>query len=191
MVIEHAMPVDPDSVGAYFYCDGTDATSIDVSHILRSLLAQLLFCNPRKTEPLIGRLQQNRCTRGPPSHPSQLQDLIIETVSYYTEATIVLDAADECSKEAREQLLSCLAYIVKKANSLQLFMSSRDEHDIREHLIPHAIDFSLSETSAATSLYEDIKIYIQDEFDRKPRLKRLDSDLKARIFHKMLESNNM
>jgi len=192
MVIEHIMPVDPDCVGAYFYCDGADATSVNVSNILRSLLAQLLFCNPRKTEPLIARLQEIRFTGGNlPSHPSQLQDYIVEAASYYTETTIVLDAVDECNRNAREDLLPCLVYIVEQVSSLRLFLSSRDELDIRENLIPPAIDFSLGGTSAASSLHEDIKIYIQDEFDRKPRLKRLRSGLKLQISDKMLRSNNM
>jgi len=191
-VIEHVMPVDPDCVGTYFYCDGTDATSINVGNILRSLLAQLLFYNPSKTEPLLARLQEIRLTGANlPSHPSQLQDYIVEAASYYSEATIVLDAVDECHKNAREDLLPCLVYLVEQVSSLRLFISSRDELDIRENLIPLAIDFSLGNTSAASSLHEDIRIYIQDEFDRKPRLKRLGSNLKTQISDTMLGSDNM
>ena len=84
MVIEHIMPVDPDCVGTYFYYDRTDATLINVSNILRSLLAQLLFCNPRKTKPLLARLQKIRLTGANlPSHPCQLQDYIVEAASYW------------------------------------------------------------------------------------------------------------
>ncbi|KAF8423013.1 hypothetical protein EV426DRAFT_705488 [Tirmania nivea] len=191
MVIEHIIPADPDCVGTYFYCDRTDATFTNVGNILRSLLAQLLFYNPTKTEPLIARLQAIRLTGANlPSHPSQLQDYIVEAATYYTEAIIVLDAVDECHKNAREDLLVCLVYIVGQVSSLRLFMSSRDETDIRENLIPPAIDFSLGEVSASSSLHEDIKIYIQDEFDRKPRLKRLRSDLKLQISDKILGSHD-
>ena len=75
---------------------------------------------------------------------------------------LILDALDECDKEARRQILNAMSYLVSEATRpVKIFISSRVEVDIKTQLEGHNL-ISIE----ATDNKEDIKKFILEQINK-------------------------
>ena len=170
-----------DTVIAYHYVDFNDPKSLSPACILLNLFTQLL---PRDGKWIKDFPDLVSRKDGQESPPVRIKDLceFIRRASNYHKVIIAVDALDECN-ENREELLSHLRDL-GAIEGISLFVTSRKEHDIQEIFqnLP-----CLSLNKLRSKLVVDIEAYIEDEFRKRGRLRRLTSELKFEIRDKLVE----
>ena len=126
---------------AYFYCtrNASEPERADPDEIMRSILKQLCYSNPRvstgeQVATVYRRVQEKALDDGIDDPPKltimECQQLILAILDECP-ATIVVDALDEVDPHRRHELLSALDKIVQKSSSIvKLLISSRDDNDI-------------------------------------------------------------
>jgi hypothetical protein len=103
-------------------------------------------------------------------------------------ATIIIDALDECDPERRHELLSAFDTITQNsANVVQIFISSRDDHDILCRL-ENSPDIFIR----ASDNGEDIDHFVRSQVDQSIANKRLlsgkiSTELRERIISVLTE----
>lgn len=96
-------------------------------------------------------------------------ELINNLRDHYPTTTIVIDALDECDPERRGDFLEALESILKNSTNLvKIFISSRDDKDIVDHLRNYP---NLSISSDKNT--QDIQIFTLAEVDRLVKVGRL------------------
>lgn len=170
---------------AYFYCSrsSSEPERSDPEQILRSIARQISRYEPGKREPFdfAANIYKEREGTGADIYkeredtgagPLDLEDsvnLIIKQTDYYPNVSIVINALDECDEKTRHRLLSALTTIIREASGLvKIFVSSRDEKDIRPRLqdLPNLY-------IRANDNAEDIKRFVQKEVNEAVAAKRL------------------
>ncbi|KAI0869165.1 hypothetical protein GGS24DRAFT_173997 [Hypoxylon argillaceum] len=122
---------------AYFYCSRNPAEPerSDPEMILASIFQQFSSSGPGKPllPPTVTTYQSHE-NEGFSSDGLQVQDsykLLLESLSTYPTAKIIIDALDECHPQTRQGLLDKLVDILHESPTLvKIFVSSRDDHDI-------------------------------------------------------------
>lgn len=150
---------------AYFYCYFQELARSDPKLVLRAIVKQLCVAYSEEglPEPVMS-IYKARERWGHSTGPLDLiesRNLIIELSGKFSHTTIVIDALDECNQTTRGEMFRILKEIVESGNGLQIFVTSRNEGDIREMLLSmpnHYID--------ASDNSEDIKKYIRTEVTR-------------------------
>lgn len=65
----------------------------------------------------------------------ECETALVEMINSYPRTVLLLDALDECKKDTRRQVVQLFKRLVEKTNScLKIFIASRPEHDISDHL---------------------------------------------------------
>lgn len=151
---------------AYFYCNYREEERRDPASILRALVKQLCLAVPEKTLPKsILSIYQKREDSGHTSGPLSLdesKDLILGLSARFSQTTIVIDALDECNRATRRDLFRVLKQILASTNHTRIFVTSRNDGDIRDMLVglpSHYIN--------ATDNTKDIDIYINSEIENR------------------------
>lgn len=168
---------------AYFYCYYQEETRSDPGSILRAIAKQLCIAYSSEGLPApLWSIYEKREKEGHSTGPLDLfesRSLIINLSKEFLQTTIIIDALDECNPATRIELLRALKGIAISGNSVKIFVTGRNEGDIRDMLfkIPnHYID--------AKDNSEDIRMYIKAEIKRfcteKPSLK-VDTALESEI----------
>ena len=151
-----------------FYCDYKFPEKSKAEYLFRSLLGQLLrsFDDslPQAPSPVHDILAKYSRTRSVADIP--LTDVLSElaTCSTCEHVTIVIDALDEC--EDREKVLRWLCQL---PSSIYLFISSRDEDDIRcSFKSPRLREQEVT----PEDIEDDIRAYLENKFseDQNPNL---------------------
>ena len=202
MVIERMQPPTDDSQDncasepvAFFYCHRNEETRRDPRVILASIVKQLSVpFLPGLPEPVIKRYDR-RVKDGYASGCLELpesQDLIVSLLGGYSKATIIIDALDEVSPEKRGQLLDALKSIIDSSPKVRIFVSSRNDVDIRlqlEQLPYHYVD--------ATDNQSDIERFVRREIEQGIKRKKLlhgrldlDDDLPQEIIQTLVTKAN-
>ena len=109
-----------------------------------------------------------------PSSRNQLNfesslNLLGHLVECFKHPVVVLDALDECSEEVRSHLLRGLLSVIQKTkHPLKVFISSRHNPDIEDHLqdLPHVCIEARDNT-------QDIENYVRQELTLRIQDKRL------------------
>ncbi|KAL8933454.1 MAG: hypothetical protein Q9216_006354 [Gyalolechia sp. 2 TL-2023] len=171
---------------AFFYCDYKDPATQNPLFILGSLIQQIAKQDEQSFEKV-----QAFCDRKNPECKADydydcqaLRDLILDIVSCFDCATVVVDGVDECGTHTAEviELLTSLNAQIDSTNIKTLFLS-RDEIDIRECLG----DYSQVAIAANKS---DLRLYVGAEIDiriRSHKLRIRDPSLKGYIMDTLVD----
>ncbi|EHK40269.1 hypothetical protein TRIATDRAFT_322726 [Trichoderma atroviride IMI 206040] len=128
----------PSTALAYFYFSFSDTQKQNVDGMLASLIKQV--GSRQLNKQLLQRLGEYM-TKGQRPDAKTLREVLISSLSRFSDVYVVIDALDECPvlNERRERLLENLDYILANTpDSLHVFLTSRKEPDIdaqiRDHL---------------------------------------------------------
>lgn len=177
----------------YFYCNRNESQRQDPAAIMRSIVKQMSLVWPEAGLPKpVVEAYIERTKRGLAGGYLAFQecvDLVILLLDLYPQTTIIIDGLDESDPIERWRLLDALTAIMHATtNSVKIFISSRDDPDIRLKLerVPNLyID--------AQDNREDIERFIQREVKLtvgSRRLWRLPEALRSRIVSVILEKAN-
>lgn len=159
---------------AYFYCSRSTAEPqrANPQSILACIARQL--SRQSQTQPiapptlaLYNKLHSMDGSRGIPSI-TDLSCLIRELTEVYDRSMIVVDALDECDQNTRCELVEVLKSIIESASLVKVFVSSREEGDLRLSLQTHS---GLQVTSLKNE--DDIQKFVEFETDRLVAKKQL------------------
>lgn len=132
---------------------------------MRALIKQLCLAAPGESLPKpVLSIYQEREKKGHifgPLNLDESKNLIVGLSAGFLQTTIVIDALDESNRSTRRDLLHALKQIVVSANHVKIFVTSRNDGDIRKTLV----DFS-NHYIDATDNTKDINIYINSEVGR-------------------------
>ena len=141
---------------AYFYCDyKSDEKSLPMN-ILRSLLCQLISRFQPPLPPSIADIPETYSSVSS-SRTIPLAAIISKIVNEYSTVSFVIDGMDECRDRAE-----ILHELRQLSGCIRLFITSRDEDDIRESLRryrKHELLISMGDTR------EDIERYVVGTLD--------------------------
>jgi hypothetical protein len=167
---------------AYFYADFSEAKTGQPKHILRSFLAQLVSSKPELIQfEFADMVKQMNNNHEPPSEVSDLADLIVKACSQYMDATLVLDALDECV--AREEFLPCFETL-RESNNISILVTSRKEKDIRDVFRNH-VTIALEEEGK--HVLRDMEKHICQELANSRGLTKIPQRMKDIIITSLLE----
>ncbi|KAG9661667.1 hypothetical protein KCU64_g2427, partial [Aureobasidium melanogenum] len=146
----------------------------DPCEILRSIIKQLSQSQSGILQSTVDSFEQNRLEAEvdglPPSTLilSECKNLLLQIVNT-TPATIVIDALDECDPTRRHHLLSFFNNIITTSqNVVKIFITSRDEIDLRAH-IAHCDRIRITEEQNC----HDIQKFVVTEVDQAIKNRRL------------------
>ncbi|KAL1853979.1 hypothetical protein VTK73DRAFT_8855 [Phialemonium thermophilum] len=158
---------------AFFYCSRNTAEPerADPDKILSALLKQLSGSDPDEPIriPVADEYKRRKAEAGRDcSEPKSLDvedcTKLITELCDANPAFIVVDALDECDPQRRYELLEALDTIATRSKEIvKVFLSSRDDIDIRRHIqLSRVFESHISEEKNG----EDIDSYIRKEVDR-------------------------
>lgn len=124
---------------AYFYCNYKEDQRRDPASIARSLVKQLCLRTPgigsaSSFPALVLALYDKRkadADLGRTLSIGECKDLLIGLSTGFLRTTIIVDALDECDPETRGKLCDLLAQVVSSSKRVKVFVTSRDEGDLR------------------------------------------------------------
>lgn len=130
----------------------------DVSQIIVALIKQL--CRKKDVVPP-GFLKVKQDAMD----PSQLgnQESFITVASEFREVVVIIDALDECPKDARNRILGFLSGVANNLPCAKVFVTSRRERDIEEAFMK--LKTPIIEIEAG-SVAADISSYVRSEVKR-------------------------
>jgi hypothetical protein len=158
---------------AYFYCSITSRDRITPESVLRAITKQL--CHAYSGEKLPKKLVEIKDKRVRESAGllslEESTNLIIELSNYLSSGVwIVIDALDECDGSTRKNLFTSLDKIVTGGKDIRIFLTGRDEADIRGYMMQRHQNYLIDPRDNAS----DIELYIKSE------LRKLYEDLAFR-----------
>ncbi|KAK1508104.1 uncharacterized protein CCOS01_16105 [Colletotrichum costaricense] len=121
---------------AFFYCNSSDQSRQSIQSILRSYIRQLGEVNghPESIHETLFNLYQRKQIQSDITL-QECETALVEMINSYPRTVLILDALDECKKDTRRQIVQLFKRLVEKTNScLKIFIASRPEHDISDHL---------------------------------------------------------
>lgn len=159
---------------AYFYCSRNTAEPqrANPQSILACIARQLSRQSQAQpiappTLALYNKLHSRDGSRGIPSI-TDLSCLIRELTELYDRSLIVVDALDECDQDTRWELVEALESITGSASLVKVFVSSREEGDLRLSLQTHS---GLQVTSLENE--DDVRKFVEFETERLVAKKQL------------------
>ena len=166
-----ALHVNTSEPVTYFYCHRNEEPRRDPRIIMASIVKQLTVpVLPSLPEQVVSSYDK-RVKDGFASgclELSECRDLIVSLLGIYSKVTIIIDALDEVLPDKRDQLLDALKVILGSSPKVKIFVSSRNDVDIRlqlEQLPYHYID--------AADNQSDIERFVQREVERGIEKKKL------------------
>jgi hypothetical protein len=178
----HSQVSTADHGFAYFYADFSEVKTRQPKHVLRSLLAQLLSKESDMVHTDFGDvIERMHDHREPPSEVSELTGLIVKACGHFADATLVLDALDEC--EAREEFLPCFEAL-RDAGSIRILVTSRKEKDIRDAFRSHV---AIALDGEGEQIHADMEKHIRLELDNGHGLAKIPQRMKVIIINSLLE----
>ncbi|KXH41389.1 hypothetical protein CNYM01_04046 [Colletotrichum nymphaeae SA-01] len=121
---------------AFFYCNSSDQSRQSIQSILRSYIRQLgeVIGHPESIHETLFNLYQRKQIQSDITL-QECETALVEMINSYPRTVLILDALDECKKDTRRQIVQLFKRLVEKTNScLKIFIASRPEHDISDHL---------------------------------------------------------
>ena len=153
---ERALHKDVGIGFAYYNYKSTEMR--DASQIIAALIKQL--CRKKDVVPP-GFLKVKQDAMD----PSQLgnQESFITVASEFREVVVIIDALDECPKDARNGILGFLSGVANNLPCAKVFVTSRRERDIEEAFMK--LKTPIIEIEAG-SVAADISSYVRSEVKR-------------------------
>ncbi|KAI3529843.1 hypothetical protein CSPX01_15222 [Colletotrichum filicis] len=154
------------SVGlAFFYCNSSDRNRQSFESILRSYVRQLgeVTGHPESIHKELFKLYQSRQIQSDITR-EDCKKALVEMIKSYPRTVLILDALDECNKDTRRDIVELFELLVKKTKSLKIFIASRPEHDISDHLRSFQ-ELSPTITINTSDNQGDIEKFVNTEVD--------------------------
>ena len=120
----------------YFYFNRNDPQRQDPTALLQAIVKQLSIAFPGLPKLVLAEYKK-RQDRGHAEGPldwEECRDLIVNLLGIYPQTTVVIDALDECEMDKRWILFDALQAMTGSSGLVKIFVSSRDETDIRRGL---------------------------------------------------------
>lgn len=152
---------------AYFYCmrDSAEPQRAMPQQILACIARQLSRRSPIDSiaPPTLKLYEELHLQDGSNRAPNieELSALIRDLTHLYDRTMIVIDALDECDSDTRWELVEALESLTESASLVKVFISSREEGDLRLSLNSHG---QLGITSLENQ--DDIRKFVELETDR-------------------------
>lgn len=163
-----------DTAIAYFYCDFQERMKQTTAGLLGSVIAQLLGqLQNMKIPEEIQELYQQKSHLLDNSSVECLQGALPSIIRQFSKVIFVVDALDECAN--RIDFLESIKWF-RNLEKVNLLVTSRDELDIR-------LEFEglPSLMIGPKNITSDIELYIVNEIERQPKLRRLKQTMKSQI----------
>jgi ankyrin repeat protein len=182
-----------DEAFAYFYCNKQDPARRKPKEILRSMIRQLATGPWREREKgktihkTVHDLWIKSQDKGISSTFAQWEACLLALVDTYPKTTIVLDAFDECETEQRRDLLklfTALASRHEEANRVKIFISTRPEEDVLQHLDQYPV-IRVKEKHNA----DDIESFVRTKIAEHSRWSKMPEDFQAEVVQILLEKS--
>ncbi|KAL7266829.1 hypothetical protein RUND412_010606 [Rhizina undulata] len=157
---------------AYFYCKYGEIDRQEPQSILSTIVKQLSLMSPEGflTEAVISLFEKQK-KNGVKSRFLWLDEstgLISNLSRAFEQTIIIVDALDECNKETRFQLLDALKELRSSTEGLKIFITSRNDDDIRIEL-ENESDVYIQPSDNSS----DIKLFVVAEVEKNISKKRL------------------
>ncbi|KAI3530042.1 hypothetical protein CABS01_16023 [Colletotrichum abscissum] len=154
------------SVGlAFFYCNSSDRNRQSFQSILRSYVRQLgeVTGHPESIHEELFKLYQSRQIQSDITL-KDCETALVEMINSYPRTVLILDALDECKKDTRRHIVELFKRLVEKTKSLKIFIASRPEHDISDHLRSFQ-ELRATITINTSDNQDDIEKFVNTEVD--------------------------
>ncbi|UQC89467.1 uncharacterized protein CLUP02_14998 [Colletotrichum lupini] len=154
------------SVGlAFFYCNSSDRNRQSYQSILRSYVRQLgeVTGHPESIHEELFKLYQSKQIQSDITL-KDCEKALVEMINSYPRTVLILDALDECNKDTRRHIVELFKRLVEKTNSLKIFIASRPEHDISDHLRSFQ-ELRATITINTSDNQDDIEKFVNTEVD--------------------------
>ncbi|KAL7266669.1 hypothetical protein RUND412_010779 [Rhizina undulata] len=157
---------------AYFYCKYGEKDRQDPQSILSTIAKQLALMSPEASLPkAVISLYEEQKNDGVKSRRlwlDQSTELILQLSREFEQTIIIIDALDECPKKSRYELLVALEKLRTSTEGVKIFVTSRDDDDIRIQLKKESeVYIQPSDNS------RDIELFVVTEVDKYISSKRL------------------
>ncbi|KAL7266091.1 hypothetical protein RUND412_011377, partial [Rhizina undulata] len=157
---------------AYFYCKYGEVDRQEPTSILSTIVKQLSLLSPEGFLPkaVISFYEEQR-KDGIEFRPLGLDkssELIQQLSKAFDQTVIIVDALDECNKETRFSLLVALKKLRSSTEGLKIFLTSRNDDDIRLELETESEVFIQSSDNSG-----DIELFVETEVEKYISTKRL------------------
>jgi len=173
----------------YFYFDFKTIAKQEVSACMSSIVAQL--CGKVSDLPEYVKQVYKRCNFGKlQGSVGDLEEMLFKLVNKLEQVFIIIDALDECPKNAeREQLLAAICSMKSKSlPNLHVLVTSRREPDIEEVLLPLLTSPAIPLQGSRVDM--DIKIHISRQLETDTRLKKWAEEIKKEIEDTLMNGAN-
>ncbi|KAL7267374.1 hypothetical protein RUND412_010042 [Rhizina undulata] len=166
------MPRPTNYALAYFYCKYGEIDRQRPQSIMSTIVKQLSLLGPEGSLPkAVISLYDQQKNGGVESRPLGLDnstELIVQLSKPFDQTVIIVDALDECDKKTRHQLMAALKKLRSSTKGLKIFITSRNDDDIRIELETESgVFIQLSDNSS------DIKLFVEAEVEKYVSTKRL------------------
>lgn len=185
-----------DEAFAFFYCIKQDAARSEPKEILRSIIRQLATGPWKKsiTNPTIDKriykLWLNDRAKGNLSTFREWEDCLLALVDTFANTTIVLDALDETTTQHRQGLIDLFTKLATRSSdskSVKVFVSSRPQVDISQHMDQHHIIRMEEKHNAG-----DIKVFIRERIAQHSEWSNMREEIQERLVETLSQkSQNM
>lgn len=171
-------------IGYFYFSFGDHKRKHAREDLLRVLICQFWARRGQESAELEALYDTCKCEdRGPTL--DELESLLQNLVSEFSETYVAIDGLDECSE--RTELLETLLRIVEwKLSSLHLIVFSRLEDEIEEFLQQVATH----RIRVEDRIDDDIRLYVQGQLKKDTRLREWPADMKRAIEANVIEKAN-
>lgn len=154
---------------AYFYCSYKESDDYGLTHVMLSLLAQLVRCFSSPESGPAMRLFERYDDGTLAAKADDLRGLLIDLIHELEVVFICLDAVDECSSIAKGELLRLIRSLMSQCGNVKIIVSSRSgDSEVYE-----AFEGCRSITITPHAVASDIDQYIKNRIDQGPKRLRL------------------
>ncbi|KAL7270984.1 hypothetical protein RUND412_006292 [Rhizina undulata] len=157
---------------AYFYCKYGESDREEPRSILSTIVKQISLMSPEGFLPkAVISLYKEQKKDGVKSRRlwlDQSTKLISQLSKAFERTVIIIDALDECKKETRCQLLDALKELRSSTEGVKMFITSRNDEDIRIALEDESDVYIQSSDNS-----NDIKLFVVAEVEKHISKKRL------------------
>lgn len=162
----------------YFYCNRNDPQRRDPTTILQAIVKQVSLALPGLPK-LVVTEYDKRVKDGFASGSLGFQEcytLLVSLLDIFPQTTIIIDALDECDLVGRSRLLEVLTTIAQSSANVEIFISSRDDKDIKLKLNSLPNHYITAQDNKG-----DIKRFIDREIRKSITNHQLSDPLRNRI----------
>lgn len=184
--LQEVLEADTSSTIAYWYFDFDNASSLNVSNMLRSLIKQLCF-----GETILPDAVQEMCAKYRASGHQPTTKILLTTLhsaidSIRKKTFLVLDALDEYPESRRQELLAAIRLLRDSEHGdIHVLVTSRREYDIEHMLNP----ITTQEVSIEGLVVDDdIRTHVRASLTEDARLCRLSPSMKETIEVRLVQS---